>query len=306
VKTIDAVLIDHKNSNATTLCQLLLVGPLGDGTYRGFAGLDVDVVFSPAASIGPITFKTSTGVQMSAIQTSANLAVDNAEAQTLYPVAGYEVDGFTQAQIDSGALDKVPFAVFMVNYNDLTEGRCEILGGGTIGEVRTKVNGLVIVELRSLAQQLKQQIVKLDSIRCRAIFGDAQCGFDTSTLWVAGTIGSVGDEVDREFTDASLIGAGENFYAPGMVRITSGDNVGQMIEVEAFDNATGKVTLRYPVVTSLADGVEYEIRQHCSKRWTGHNSCETFWGTDKPLHFRGEPHIPVGDSGLLNSPGAAI
>src|SRR5690606_30579484 len=124
--------------------------------------------------------------------------------------------------------------------------------GGTIGEVRTKVNGMVVMELRSLTQQLKQQIIKLDSIRCRAIFGDDKCGFDTSTLWVEGSIDSVGEEADRVFTDASLIGAGENFYAPGMVRITSGDNAGQMVEVEAFDNTTGEVTLRYPVVTLLA------------------------------------------------------
>lgn len=306
MKTIDATLVTHKNSNATTLCELLLVGPLEDGTYRGFAGLDVDVTFSPAASIGPVTFKTSTGLQMSALQTSSNLAVDNAEAQTLYPIAGYEADGFTQQQIDSGALDKIPFMVLLVNYNDLTEGRCEILAGGTIGEVRTKISNLVVLELRSLSQQLKQQIIKLDSLRCRAIFGDAQCGFDTDALWVEGSITSLGAEADRIFVDSALIGAGTDRYAPGMVRITSGDNEGQMIEVEAFDSATGTVTLRYPVVTTLEAGVEYEIREHCSKRWTGHNSCETFWEDEKPLHFRGEPHIPIGDSGLLNSPGAAI
>src|SRR5690606_31008899 len=30
MKTIDAVLVEHKNSTATTLCELLLIGPLED------------------------------------------------------------------------------------------------------------------------------------------------------------------------------------------------------------------------------------------------------------------------------------
>lgn len=318
MKTIDATLVAHKNSNATTLCELLLVGPLSDGSYRGFAGLDSDVVFTPAVSIGAITFKAMTGVQLSALQTSSDLSVDNAEAQTLVPVAGYELDGFTQAQIDSGALDKVRFLALQVNYNDLSAGRCEIVAGGTIGEVRTKLNGLTVLELRSLAQQLTQMIGALDSLTCRARFGSQPigsgapieerfpCGYDVTPEWVAGTITAVGVESDRVFYDAALVGRGVDFFAPGMVEILDGDNADQMVEVEAYDTTTGQVTLKFPTLSLLANGVSYRIRRHCSKHWVGHNSCDTFWGVDKALHNRSEPHIPVGDTGLLNSPGAAL
>lgn len=319
MKTIDAVLLEHKNQTATTMCELLLVGPLPDGTYRGFAGLDEDVTFEPAASIGPITFKASTGVQMSAIEFSADLAVDNAEAETLYPIAGYELDGFTQQEIDAGLLDAVRFLALQVNYNDLTAGRCEILHGGTIGEVRAKAGRMTIPELRSLSQQMKQQIIQTDSLRCRARFGSQPigtgggvieerfpCGYDTSMEWISSAIDSVGSEPDLVFVDATLIGSGDNYFAPGMFQVLSGDNEGQMVEVEAFDNSTGTVTLRFPVATVLEAGVLYRMRRHCTKRWTGHNSCETFWASDKPLHFRGEPWIPVGNAGLLNTPGAAM
>lgn len=319
MKTIDVALLADKEETATTLCELLLIGPLPDGTYRGFSGKDGDVVFAPAVSIGEITFKASTGMQMSALQASANLAVDNGEAETLYPIAGYEIDGFTQEQIDAGVLDKVPFVVMLVNYKVLTPGRCEILAGGTIGEVRTKVGRMVVLELRSLSQQMKQQIIQLDSLRCRAIFGSQPigtgggvveerfpCGYDLTSEWVTSAIDSVGSEPDSVFVDAALIGVGDKYYQPGMVEILSGDNEGQMLEVESFDDATGTVTLKFPVVTVLEAGVSYRIRRHCSKRWSGHNSCETFWGSDRTLHYRGEPHIPVGDSGLLNSPGAAL
>jgi hypothetical protein len=53
-------------------------------------------------------------------------------------------------------------------------------------------------------------------------------------------------------------------------------------------------------------GDTYRVRRQCTKRWTGHNSCDTFWGADKALHFRGEPHIPIGQSDNLTTPGAGI
>lgn len=317
MKTIDATLLAHKAQAATTLCELLLVGPLEDGTYRGFSGLDRDVVFQPAAGLDEITFKARTGMALSAVRTAGNLSVDNAEARMLRPVAGYEAEGFTQAEIDAGALDKVRFVVLLVNYEDLTAGRCEIIGGGTIGEVRQKLGGLTILELRSLAQQMKQSVVELDSLLCRARFGsqpigtsegDIQerfpCEYDLSSEWVSGTVTSVGTETDRQFTDSALAQAAD-YFAPGVVEILDGDNAGQQVEVESFASG-GVVTLKFPLVSALKTGVAYRIRRHCSKRWTGHNSCDTFWGEDKPKHFRGEPHIPVGDSGQLNAPGASL
>ncbi len=317
MKTIDATLLAHKAQPATTLCDLLLVGPLADGTYRGFAELDRDVIFSPAVSIGEVTFVARTGLQMSAVQSAADLSVDNAEAQTLAPVPGYELEGFTQAEIDAGVLDKVRFLLLQVNYEDLTAGRCEIVAGGTIGEVRTKFGQMTVLELRSLSQQLKQMIGGLDSLLCRARFGSQPigtpgaklverfpCGFDAEATWVSGTITALGAEPDRQFTDSALAQAAD-YFAPGLVEILDGDNAGQQVEVEAFA-AGGGVTLRFPTAALLEVGVAYRIRRQCSKRWTGHNSCATFWGAEKPLHFRGEPHIPVGDSGQLNSPGAAL
>jgi uncharacterized phage protein (TIGR02218 family) len=322
MKTIDATLLAHKAQHATTLCDLLLVGPLSDGSYRGFSGLDQEVTFAPSVAIGTMTFAARTGFEMSALQSSADLSVDNAEGQTLQPVAGYEIEGFTQAEIDSGALDKTRFIVLRVNYKDLTAGRCEVIAGGTIGEVRQKVGGLTVLELRSLTQQLKQMIGSVDSLLCRARFGsqatqnssgDAYverfpCGYDLALEWVAGTVETVGAEDDLQFTDSGLTGSSfdADYFAPGLVEFLTGDNAGQQVEVDAYAFTTGAVTLKFPAVSAIQVGDTYRIRRHCTKAWTGHNSCETFWGSDKPLHFRGEPHIPVGDAGQLNSPGAAL
>lgn len=313
MKTIPIQLAGHKAQSSTTLTDLLLIGPLADDTYRGHTLLDRDVVFTPSVSVGEITFKAPTGFEMSALQSANDLGVDNAEANTLPPIAGFEAEGITQAQIDAGALDRVRFVVLRVNYNDLTAGRSEVIAGGTIGEVRRKVGGLTVLELRSLAQMLKQtNLIRLTSLQCPAIFGsqavgtgdgsveeEFPCGFLLTAEWVTGAITSLGAEPDRQFADTSLLQA-DDYFAPGLVEILDGDNAGQQVEVDAY--LTGVVTLRFPTVSPLEVGVSYRIRRHCSKQWTGHNSCDTFWGSEKPNHFRGQPHIPVGQSERLLVP----
>ena len=323
MKTIEATLLAHKGQPSTTLTDLLLIGPLADSTYRGLTTLDQDVTFTPSVSIGAITFYAHTGVQMSALQSGNDLGVNNAEAQTLLPVATFEVEGITQQQIDSGALDKVRFVVLRVNYNDLTTGRSEVVAGGTLGEIRQKNGGLTIMELRSLTQLLKQlNLIQLTSLGCRARFGsqpigtgggaieeEFPCGFDVSGEWVSGTVESVGGDTYRQFIDATnLVDSGfdADYFAPGMVEFLTGDNAGQQVEVDAYDYTSGVVTLRFETVSPITVGDTFKIRRHCSKRWTGHNSCDTFWGADKTLHFRGEPWIPVGQASRLTVPGAGV
>lgn len=323
MKTVDSTLLAHKAQAATTLTDLLLVGPLPDDSYRGFTLLDVDVTFAPAVSLGSITFKARTGMEMSALQSANDGSVTNAEANTLQPVAGFELEGITQEQIDAGALDKVKFRVFRVNYNDLTAGRCEIVAGGTIGEVKQKVGGLTVLELRSLWQQLMQlTLLGLTSLTCRAKFGsqpygsagpdpdafeeEFPCGYDLTPEWVSGTVTDVGAETTLQFADSSLTGTSfaADYFAPGLVRFLTGDNAGQSVEVDSYDVGSGVIELRFETVNPIQNGDTFEIRRHCTKRWTGHNSCETFWGTDKTLHFRGEPWIPVGQASQLTVPGA--
>jgi uncharacterized phage protein (TIGR02218 family) len=249
---------------------------------------------------------------MSALVSTSDLGVDNAEATTLAPVAGFLSEGITQQQVDSGALDKAPFVVYRVNYADLTMGH-EIVGGGTIGEQRTKFSQFTVLELRSLSQQLKQSAGRLDSLTCRIPFGSVSgenglvhgCDFDLTAEWVDSlAVTSVGAETDREFTCIALDQA-DNYFAPGVVEWLAGDNAGQSCEVESF--AGGVVTLQFPTVNPILASHEFRIRRDCSKRKTGHNSCkDTFWLTEWFNHFDGEPAIPVAEAGKLMSPGAAI
>jgi uncharacterized phage protein (TIGR02218 family) len=314
MKTIPIALATHKAQSSTTLTDLLLIGPLPDASYRGLTLLDASVVYDDGN--GAVTYVARTGLELSAYQSASDLSVDNAEANTLLPVAGFELEGITQAEIDAGVLDKVPFVVYRVNYTDLATGSHEVIAGGTVGEIRQKVGGLSILELRSLSQQTKQSIVEIDSKTCRARFGSMPigtgggvveerfpCNFDTSSLWVSGTVVAVGDEGDRIFADTSFL-QGVDYFAPGIVEWLTGANADQKQEVESFDEGT--FTLLFPTINAIELGDTFRARPDCTKQWVdGHNSCATWWGSEKALRFRGEPHIPTGDAAPANVPGAS-
>jgi uncharacterized phage protein (TIGR02218 family) len=309
-KTIPAALVTHKASSSTTLTDLLRVGPLDDGTYRGFTLLDADVTYAS------LTYKARTGMELSAFESTADLGVDNAEANTLYPVAGFELEGFTDTQIDSGALDKIPFVVYRVNYESLSDGH-EVIAGGTIGEVRRKVGGLTVLELRSLSQQLKQTVGSVYTLTCPATFGSQPigtgggvveerkpCGFDFSSLWVGMTVTAVdGDEPDLVFSDSTLT-QDDDYFAFGMAKCTGGANLDISREIDGY--AGGQVVLRFSFPHPVEVGDTFDIRPGCSKRDKGDNSCRTWWSTEWVNHFRGFPHMPIAEANRLLVPGAAL
>lgn len=299
MKTIPLALANHKAQNATTLTDLLKIGPLLDGTFRGLTLLDQPVTYAG------LTYHARTGMQMSGISGSSDLGVDNAEVTTLQPIAAFPLEGITQAQIDSGALDKAAFIVLRVNFMDLTQG-AETVHSGTIGEMRTRVGGLSILELRGLSDQLKQTLCELDSLNCRARFGSQvgeerfPCTYSLAAEWIAGTATTV-TEADRVF--GSGLAQAVDYFAPGVVRWLTGANTGTEQEVEGF--ASGGVTLLYPTPALIVTGDTFQIRRDCTRKASGNNSCRTFFGTSWTTKFRGEPHIPVGDSASLLSPGAS-
>lgn len=208
-----------------------------------------------------MTYRAHTGFNGSAQIASADLSVDNAEAESLE--ATYTVPGVTQAAIDAGLFDKAPFVMYRVNYRDLAMGH-EVLASGTVGEQTLKVGGVAVLELRSLSQQLKQSVVELDSLTCRVKqFGSQPgderfpCGYDLTAEWVNFTVTAVGDEVTRSF-DTDAISEADEYYAPGLVEWFTGDNAGQQVEIEAHSGILGGAsTLELTTGITFTQSSEY-------------------------------------------------
>lgn len=305
MKTIPVQLLTHKAQQTTTLCRLLKIR-CKDGTIFGFANLDVDVTYDDDAgegspSDGPIVYRSANGFTPARLHAAAGTSVDNSDLRGV--TVALEELGITEEQVRSGKLDYADAWVYEVNYNDLTTGRHEIMARGKCGAVNMQDTEFV-AEFRSLMQLFKQSLGKVTSITCRAQFGDAECGKER--VWITAAITSVdGDEPDRVFT-ASGLAHGTGYFVPGVVRITSGRNEGKQIEVEAFTSG-GVIELSLPAYFAFEVGDAFDISEDCSKVWDDEaHGCPHHWGSERTLHFRGEPLIPLGQEGALSTPGAEL
>lgn len=327
MKQIPIALQAHKDTSATTLCRLLKI-TLRDGTIIGLTDLneavtydDQPLICDASGSAGPITYDSACGFESSPFDGSSDLSVDNAEARSLIPQ--FDMGVITPSMISSGRFDYARWIMYEVNYRDLSMGH-EIIGSGKTGRIRRKDDLELAMELRSISQELKQTVVELDSLTCRAKFGSQPLGTGGGVVeelfpcgkpltWYDGIVESVGEEVDRTFTDSVLDLSGgsppiltTDFFVPGVVLFETGDNAGREFEIEA-STAGGQITLAFPTDFAIQVGDQYRIRQDCSQvaRDTEHG-CSYHWGEDWGLHFRGEPDIPVADEGMLGIPGAGL
>lgn len=315
MKAIPIALQSHLDQDATTTCLITRI-LTKDGTLHGFTDLDADVEYDPSAvdpegtgdDWGSAIHRSENGFNPSRIQASADLSVDNAE------LAGLVQDtGITEAQIRAGLFDYARVRVYRVNYMDLSQGH-ELVQTGTAGETKFSENGWK-TEFRALKQQLKQPMSSLYSLPCRARFGSKPIGTDDGSYeerkpcgkdftWVSGTVTSVGANPRLTFTDTALTQA-DNYFALGVVEWLSGNNAGAQMEVDA--HASDALTLALPMPYTIQVGDTFRVRKDCSKEWDdADNGCVFHWGSERALHFRGEPHIPVADNGQSMVPGAQI
>lgn len=298
-KTIPIALLADYQEDATTFCKIVKVECVGAfaGTVLGFSGLDAGIVYDDGD--GVITYRADNGGFMpERLQVSSDMDVDNTD------LVGWLSDtGVTDELIRAGMLDFAKVSVYEVNYLALTNGH-SVVAYGTLGETRYGVTGWRN-EFRSLKQQLRQPESLLYSLKCRAIFGDSKC--TKAFTWVVGTITAVdGTEPNRVFT-ASSLGQATGHFEPGVVEVTSGDNLLVQMDVETFTSG-GIVELSLPLAYNLTVGTTFRIRQDCNKvavtrgGVTGH--CKD--RHNNLVNFRGEHLIPVTDAGSSMIPGAHI
>lgn len=306
-------LLDHIAGPVTSTALLMRIAPINLPPY-GVTSCDRPLTYDDGS--GVLTYSARVGVQSSAVQLSASLAVDNAEAESL--LAEFDVP-VSEADIRAGELDFAPFRLMLVNYDDLAQGHV-VIQEGTLGRVTIDDDGLSDAkELRGLSAATKQSICEKDSLTCRATFGSQAagsstpgpierfpCGVDATALLVSGTVTAVGLENTLTFTVGGFA-MDEDELNPGMVFWLTGLNANRANEVET-NTAGGAITLAHETAWPIQVGDALQYRIDCNKqaRDTG-KGCKSpeRWGDDWPLHFRGEPDIPIGDMGAMETPGAS-
>lgn len=312
---IPLALKEHLQGQCQTTCYLIRIDPVQPGyASYGITSLDRDVVYDDGN--GELTYSAAVGAQPTALQSSADLSVDNAESSSLMPEFDVPV---SEEEIRAGAYDYAEFSLYLVNYEDLSQGHVT-LRAGTLGRITIDANGLSFInEHRGLSAPLKQSVCEKDSLTCRATFGSQPagsatpgpverfpCGVDAAALLVSGTVTAVGLENALTYTVGSFT-MGEDELAPGIWLWTTGDNAGRTYEIES-NTAGGEITLAHEMAFAAQVGDQGQYRPDCNKqaRDTVKGCAAAIrWGAEWPLHVRAEPDIPIGDAGAMETPGAS-
>ena len=153
MKTLNPALTTHLAGEVTTLATCWKL-TRRDATVLGFTDHDRDITYSG------VTYVAATGFSPSAIANSAALNVDNLDVEGMLSSGS-----ITEADILAGLYDFAQIEIFMLNYNDLTQGILK-LRRGWLGEVSLTRQHFT-AEGRGLTQLLSQDIGESVSPSCR-------------------------------------------------------------------------------------------------------------------------------------------
>lgn len=269
MKPISSPLLEHLESEVTTLATCWKL-TRRDNVVIALTSYDKDIIF------GGVTYIAASGFLPTSVYSNSELSVDNMDIEGLL-----DGDLISEKDILAGIYDFAQIEIFMLNYNDVSQGALN-LRTGWIGEVKFG-KGSFVAEVRGLMQSLVQIIGDLYSPSCRAKLGDAKCKLDIADFTVTGSVTSVSD--NRIFADSARV-EGSGYFNMGKIIFTSGNNEGIAMEVKEY-SGSGIMKLVFPMPYDVQVGDEYAMQAGCDKSFS---TCINRF--DNAVNFRGEPHVP--------------
>jgi uncharacterized phage protein (TIGR02218 family) len=272
MKAISGALTQHLTGEVTTLATCWKI-TRRDGLVQGFTDHVRDL------EVDGVTYKAASGYTRTAIRSTADLAVDNLDVESVFAD-----DGITEQDLRTGKYDFAEIRMFLVNYEDLGQGILK-LRRGWLGEVTIR-DGMYVAELRGMTQKLQMTVGEVYAPDCAADLGDVRCGVNLATLEESGTVATVTSATAFETSLAQATG----WYDGGELTWTSGANAGQTVAVRSWDVGTSKLTLFLPAFYAIQAGDAFTIRPGCDKTFA---TCQAKF--DNAINFRGFPHVPGND-----------
>lgn len=269
---------EHFTSEVTTLATCWRI-VRADGFKIAFTDHDRTL------EIENLTYKSVSGFNSTTIESKSNMSVDNME------IEGATLQSqITEYDLLAGLYDYATVEVFLVNYQDLTQGKL-LLKRGHLGEVTLNKN-MFHAEIRGLTQHLSQTIGSVYSPTCRAILGDKRCRVPLEKF-------TINAEVSEVFGNnsfyAEILQQDADYFTGGEVSWISGANSGIKMEVKEFANSV--VTLALPMSKLISVGDIFSVVAGCDKV---KNTCINKF--NNIINFRGEPDVP-GTDRLLETAG---
>jgi uncharacterized phage protein (TIGR02218 family) len=268
----------HLLSEVTTLATCWRI-TRQDGIELGFTDHD------EALNIDGLEYDSIAGFTPTTIESKSDMSVDNME------IEGFSFPSkITETDLLAGIYDYAEVEIFLVNYEDLSQGKIT-LKRGKLGEV-TLSKQMFRAEVRGLTQHLSQTIGAVYSPTCQAILGDGACKVNLTTCTMKAQVTKA---FDRQSFIAKSLTQKPGYFSGGEVKFLSGDNTTSRMEVKEFANSL--VTLVLPMASSIKAGDTFTIVAGCDKL---RETCTSKF--NNILNFRGFPDVPGVDK-LLSTAG---
>lgn len=253
MRAIDPLLQAHLSSGATTLATCWRISRT-DGATLGFTDHDRTLSF------GGVVYEPDAGADGAAIESSADLSVDNTEIE-----GALVSDALSAEDLAAGRYDAAAVEIWRVNWADVSQRL--LLKRGTIGEV-AREGARFRAEIRGASHALDRTVGRVYQRGCDAVLGDARCGVDPEAPQFRGTGAVAAILDDQRFLAAGLSAFAAGWFAHGALLWTSGENAGTRGSVKAHDkNPSGDaISLWLPAGRPIAVGDAFTVTAGCDKR----------------------------------------
>ena len=268
----------HFGGEVTTLATCWKIIRV-DGVELGFTDHDC------LLDLDGLVYDSISGFTATVIESKSNTSVDNMDIEGLtFP------SKITEYDLLAGIYDYAEIEIFLVNYEDLTQGRL-LIKRGRLGEV-TLNKQMFRAEVRGLTQHLSQTIGEVYSPNCRAVLGDERCKVALDKFTITTEVSSV---LSKQIFSSKVLNQAAGYFSGGEVKWLSGSNIGTRMEVKEFSKNT--ITLVLPMGSAIITGDKFMIIAGCDKL---KETCISKF--KNIINFRGEPDVPGIDK-LLTSAG---
>lgn len=274
MKALPAHIIAGIASRSATLARCLRI-VRQDGQVFAFTEHDRDLI------VGGEVYYASGALALTSTKVSADLSVDDAEAQ-----GARDLTGIGHSQLLAGLFDGARWRLIEVDWTQPDAG-AHVLGWGWFGRVRC-VGQRVTAELLGPTVRLQSSIGQIFQAGCRATLGDARCKVSLAAHTSSGSVAAVIDNRVFDVVDIALPTGDDAYYDGGLLTWTSGANAGASMEVAQLSGV--QMTLLLPMPSDISPGDEFTVVAGCDHKIT---TCGDRFGN--VLNFRGEPWAPVTD-----------
>jgi uncharacterized phage protein (TIGR02218 family) len=277
MRAIDPALQAHLNSGATTLATCWKIARK-DGATLGFTDHDRALVF------GGVLFEPDAGADGAAIESSADLSVDNSEIE-----GALVSDALSAEDLAAGLYDGAAVEIWRVNWADVAQRL--LLKSGVVGEV-VREGTRFRAEIRGLSHALDRTVGRVYQRGCDAVVGDPRCGVDLNApaFRGEGVVAAVLD--DQRFLAGGLQSFAGGWFTHGALSWTTGANAGTAGPVKAHDKnpAGDALSLWLPTGRAVAVGDQFAVTAGCDKRG---DTCKAKFAN--LVNFRGFHLMPGND-----------